>query len=67
MTSTKQIIDDLEETAEEFRDEDAEGNLIDKCFECLFPLDEDEQFLCTLCAESVRERWVDKPRADMLD
>lgn len=66
MTSTRQTMQDLEETAAEFRDEDAEGNIIDKCVECLFPLDEDEQLLCTLCAETVREGWVDKPRADMV-
>ena len=63
MTSTRQTI---KETASEFRDEDAEGNLIDKCIECLFPLDDDEQTVCTLCADEAREGWVDKPRADVL-
>lgn len=66
MTSNRQTIQDIKETASEFRDEDGDGNLIDKCIDCRFPLDDDEQTICTLCAEEVRAGWVDKPQMDVL-
>ena len=46
-----------QKTISEFREEDDEGNPIRKCLQCFFPLEIDEDLLCTLCSEAARNGW----------